>query len=233
MAVLQASATTQRWRLLGSASGIACIVSEAIALAVVSSSLPSSGKSAPALWQFVVMHQAGLRAYSLLAGLASVFLLWYAVALGNFLRQQEDGGWLASLAMAGGSAQAVLHWISATALLLFPTAVISWSDVDLRVPVAWLTVYLTFLAYPAIVFAGAAGLRVIQTGLLPPWLGWAGIAVAIAELATVVGASLTANGPLASGGAFGFASFGLWMIWVLVTSIALTRHILAEGAGRL
>jgi hypothetical protein len=208
------------------------VLVEIVGLAVVYSSLPKPAGSAADLHQFLVQHQGALRIHSLNAGLVSILLLWYAVTLGSFLRQGNDIGGLGLLAVAGGAAQAVLHWVAATVLLLFPSAVTAWSDVDLRVPVGWMGVYLTFLAYPAIAFAGAAGVRVVQTRLLPIWLGWLGIGVALAELVTVVGGSLARSGSLANGGTFGLLSFALWMLWILATSIALTRCILADGVSR-
>ena len=223
-AIARGEGTGRFWRIAGAASGLATIATEVAALALVSAALPKPGTTTQVLSDFVRNNQAGLRTYSLLAGLVSGFLLWYAVSLGRYLRRGDDGAELGTVAMAAGSAQAILHWVAASTLLMLPISVSAWTDLDLRVPVGWIGAYLTFLAYPTVVFAGAAGLRIVQTGLLPRWLGWAGLFVAAAELFTVFGSALAANGPLSSGGTVGFASFLLWMAWIVATSIGLTRQ---------
>jgi hypothetical protein len=222
-------------RVAGAASGIAAVAAEVVAGFVMPwGTGPKSGTSAQVFLESVRDHQAALRGYSLMAGLLSLFLLWYAVSLGTYLRQSRDGGELGTIVMVAGAATAILHWVAASVLLMLPLAASSWSDLDLRVPFGWIGAFLTFVAYPSILFVGAASVRVIQTGLLPRWLGWAGVVQAAGYLVTVVGSSLATSGPLAvatSGPLAGAAPVGLgfflvWLAWIVATSIGLTRQML-------
>lgn len=210
------------------ATGIAAVACEIAALALFGSAIPDPTATRD-LASFAREHEGGLRAYSLLAGLVSVFLLAYAVVLPRRLREAGGNAELALVASAGGMAQAILHWVASAILLMLPLAASLASDIDLRMAVAWISADLSFLAYPAIPFAGASGVLILQTRLLPAWTGWLGIAVAAAETVTVFGASLATSGPLASSEAFGTISFTAWLLWVLATSISLTlvirRHV--------
>jgi hypothetical protein len=72
-------------RVAGAASGIAAVVAEVVAGFVMPwGTGPKSGTSAQVFLESVRDHQAALRGYSLMAGLLSLFLLWYAVSLGTY-----------------------------------------------------------------------------------------------------------------------------------------------------
>jgi hypothetical protein len=222
-------------RVAGAASGIVAIAAEVSGSFVMPYGTgPKSGTSAQIFLESVRDHQAALRGYSLMAGLLSLFLLWYAVSLGSYLRQGPDGGELGIIAIVAGAAMATLHWVAGSTLLMLPLAASTWSDLDLRVPFGWIGAFLTFVAYPSILFVGAAAVRIVQTGLLPRWLGWAGVVQAAGYLVTVVGSALATSGPLAlatSGPLAGVAPIALgffvvWMAWIVATSIGLTRQML-------
>jgi hypothetical protein len=81
---------------------------------------------------------------------------------------------------------------------------------------------LALMQFPIALFLGATAAVALQTRALPRWLGWLGAVVAVVGLAGASGRLLAANGTL------GLVGFLLLLMWLLATSIVLTRRASAR-----
>lgn len=153
-------------------------------------------------------------------GLAFVLLAFagFAVFLGylyGVLRRAEDErAWLPAAAVFSGLAALVIKWGSGSfvgaALLrkdeISPSLARTLNDLDgAAFWVSWL---------PYAVFVGLTGLTILRTRFVPRVLGWVGVVLGVAGVATSVSFDVALSG-------FGAAPYLLSVNWVLAVSLVL------------
>ena len=147
---------------------------------------------------------------TIMLALAAVVLIFFVGVLRSALR--TDGGtadWLPNVAFAGGVVMAVGLLIFAGLQLTLVDAVDTLSPAAAEAINA-LNIDLFFPVGAGIVtLLMATGLSLLRTKVLPIWLAWAGIVIALVAFTPI-----------------GFFAFLASQLWILVTSILLVR-----GAG--
>jgi hypothetical protein len=205
----------------GAACGIAYV-----ALAVVGDDILASGSHAPApnasraaIAAFVANHptttQVWIGAYLDVLGLLA-FIGFVAYLASVLRRADRDGGFLPTVVLGGGLVAATIKLASLApgfAVLyrardgLSPQLAAALFDMNnAAFALDW--------ALTAVMLAGTAGV-VLQTGVLPRWLGLSALVIAPLLLASVP--FFTADG--------GPPTFLLALLWIIATSVALIRRI--------
>jgi hypothetical protein len=189
--------------------GVAFIVF-AIASIVLSGGEPPDVKDNTP--QEIVKHYADnkdeIMLSSILGAIAMTALLFFAGYLRKVLSAATAGAsMLPSIVLAGASIMAVGLAIDSTISFALADAA---DDVD---PVAVQSLQMLWdndfipIALGSVVFLLSAGLAIVETGVLPRWLGWVAVLLAIVGLTPV-----------------GWAAFLIGAIWILVVSILLTMR---------
>jgi len=204
---------------LGAAGGIAyaglIVVAGQIGPAA---GIPATSASPDAIGAYISNHPpsaaqwAGvyLEVLALLAFVVFVGYLW------RVLRDAErDGGWLAGVALSGGLLSAAIKLGSLPAAL----AALYRADDGISSQVATALIDMNNIAFAltwaptALMLSATAGVA-LRTGVLPRWLGWSGIAIAVGLLASLPFAA-SADPP----------TFLLALIWIVAASVVLVRRV--------
>jgi hypothetical protein len=177
---------------------------------------PSIGESDEAIVAYYTSsdNQLTLQIAYLVLTLAAVLFLWYVGVLSARLRDAEGkSGWLSRIVLVSGAASVTVMIVG----FLVGGMVADIGDdtdafrVDPNTTRLLTDASYTFVFETALPLAApmvlAASLVFLRTGLLPRWLGWAGIAVAALCL-------------------FGFLGvpMGLFLIWIVVVAVYLIRR---------
>jgi hypothetical protein len=144
----------------------------------------------------------------------AVLFVWFVGALAGRLRGADGrSGWLSRIVLVSGAASVGVMVVG----VLVEGMVIDIGDDTTAVTVDPDTTRLltdasyTFIFETALPLAApmvvASSVVVLQTGLLPRWLGWAGLVVGLLCLAGFLGVPM-----------------GLFLLWVSVVSVYLARR---------
>ncbi len=141
---------------------------------------------------------------------AGFFFLWFLGMLRAVLRSVEgEGGGFSTVALTGGLAFATLGMAGAAAETVYPATLASFPDFEPDAQLAFLSLQLSWWLHSfswagMSVLIAAASVLALQTGILPRWLAWAGLVVAVFALISF----LAPLHPLA-------------LLWVLVVSVLM------------
>jgi Domain of unknown function (DUF4386) len=171
---------------------------------------PDTDEGAEAAVQFYVDNEGSVIAGAIIQGLAAAVFLFFAGVLRTALREGPGArGTLAAISFAGAIVFATGIAIDGT----ISFALAEEADTEGFDPVAiqallglWSNDWLPF-AVGILTFMIATGLAILRTGVLPGWLGWAAIVIAI-----------LAGTPIAFAGFIGAGLF------VLVVSVMLAMR---------
>jgi hypothetical protein len=214
-----------RYERYGAATGIVFVILVIVAFLVQPN--PPSSDAAPAeILEYVTDHDNALHVIQLIVGAAMFFFIWFIGTLRSCLAAAEGGrGRLASTAFGGGliaSAALIVSFALTATAALHPAT--NGPDVT-RALVDAGTMVLAVSAPAAVVFFVANGLSLIRSGYLPSWLGWLAFVTALFN-AFGLGNVFTDHGAFASDGVLGFLiGFLLFLLWILLASIALYRRL--------
>ena len=195
-----------RYRWMAPLLGVLFIVLVFVGFAV-GGEPPDTDEGADEVVQFYLDNEGSVVAGALIQGLAAVVFLFFAGVLRTVLREGPGArGTLAAISFAGAI-------IFATGIAIDGTisfALAEEADTEGFDPVAmhalmglWNNDWLPF-AVGIITFMIATGLAIIRTGVLPRWLGWAAIVIAVVAFTPI-----------------GFVSFFGAGLFVLVISVML------------
>ncbi len=205
--------TLRRWLAL---SGVGAAVLFALTF-VTAGGTPNDDASAAKVVSYFQGHRGGTQVTALLAVIAAVLLILFAVRLREYLQDDgPDGSLLANAALSGAVILAAGSMLDSA----FTYALVRTSHLRFPVPAQTLNVLHNDDFY--IIFGGiailllAAGIATVRRPALPRWLGWAAIVIGIISLA----------------GPFGFAGGGLSIIWLFVVAILIFRkdRVAAQSA---
>lgn len=177
-----------RWALLlGGISGILFVALLVSPLFIADA--PEPGSSAQEVemyyndWRDVLVLSDGV-----VTIFAAFFFLWFLGILHAVLRSVEgEGGGLSTVALTGGLAYITLGMAGAAAETVYPATLASFPDFEPDAQLAFLSMQLSWWLYRfdwagMSVLVAAASVLAIQTGILPRWLAWAGLVVAVFAL---------------------------------------------------
>jgi hypothetical protein len=227
--IVAAMRTSSAWQRYAWVAGILYVIA-LVAVSVVDllggglSQNGSAAKIATALYD----HRGRLLVVTYLSVVYAAMFLIYLSKLHDLLRRDTDRPrFLGSLVLVGGALFIALHAVSDIGIFGLLGAKLASFGFQHDQGVSY-TLYLMTYAFDSVgdvfgsLFAFAAGLLVIGSGVLPRWLGWVSILVGI--LFFLQGFGL--GGVIASFGlVLDLIGFVLFLIFVLVSSvILLTRE---------
>jgi Domain of unknown function (DUF4386) len=179
--MVAATRTSTAWERYAWVAGIVFVVAIMAEIVVAFGVGVNQNDSAARIVNVLHDHRTGLKVIAYLSVVYAAMFLIYLNGLHVALRGQTDrAGFLASLMLTGGVLQIALHAVSdigITGLLGVKLASFG-SQHDPGVPY---TLYLMTYAINSVgdvfgsLFALAAGLLVIESRVLPRWLGWVSI----------------------------------------------------------
>ncbi len=235
--IVAATRTSSAWERYAWVAGILYVIA-LVAVSVVGllggglSQNGSAAKIATALYD----HRGRLLVVTYLSVVYAAMFLIYLSKLHGLLRRDTDRPrFLGSLVLVGGALFVALHAVSDIGIFGLLGAKLASFGFQHDQGVSY-TLYLMTYGFDSVgdvfgsLFAFAAGLLVIGSGVLPRWLGWVSILVGI--LFFLQGFGL--GGVVASFGlVLDLIGFVLFLIFVLVSSvILLTReNALADTAS--
>lgn len=213
--------TARKWNRLGSVAGFG-YVCLAIVAAIVTGVRPPPEAGSGAIRDFFIDKHSALVAQGWLYALASVLLLWFALALRSVLRTASPDSHLGEVFFAGTAvvaglslvAMAIQIVIAKAASRLSPEAVrvVGYDFVLVQFLLSGFIVATTAIAYAACVIRGTA---------LPRWTAWVAVWAAVLNVA----ATLTVFVP---SGAFSInGGVAVWLpgvsttLWYLSAAVAL------------
>ncbi len=241
MAVANAAADRPRedagsasaWEMLEVASGIIFVI-----LLLVGIFLPEAPPAVDDPIDVIALYFQDNRGAVLTTGyinvLAGFFFIWFLSVLRTVMMKAEGGtGRLANLAYAGAILIGPMVFLSVTAY----SAIAFWLGDNPRVEdqgavralfdLSIIAGYAAFI--PLAVFLAATGLSIVKTRVLPTWLGWSAIVLAILAIVGAAG-MLDADSPLAD---LSFIVLILFLVWTLALSVILLMRLRAGHLGSL
>lgn len=154
-------------------------------------------------------------------------LLLFASGLRSLLApaDADSGGMWARFSFAGAVSQAGAGFIGLAfwGVLAQDEVLAVVSDETLKTLTAFDSIiFFTIMAWPSAVFVVGASVVILQSGVLPKWIGWLGSAVA---LAGVVGALWILSGDPDGflGAVLGTVGFLGNLVWILAVSVSMIR----------
>jgi hypothetical protein len=209
-----------RWDKLAAAGGIVGVVLFVVG-AVVYGSPPTVDDDAATVAEFFSDNRDAVLWTTFIQGLAVLAFLWFAAALVTTMR---DAGESRLAAAAYGS---FLLTFAVGGLAAVTRAALAYSVADegpdFVLPLYHLTV--VFEVFTNLLFAGmlaAVGAATLRTGMFPRWWGWVSGLIA---LWSIIGATAWArDGFWSPTGEVVFVNIVVFLGWMLVTSILLTRR---------
>ena len=210
-----------RWERLGAATGIVFVFLTLLALFI-----GGQPGAAPDVVQYFVDNRGRLLVQTFLAGLASIFFLWFLGSVWSYLRAAEGGsGQLSAVAFAGGILTMVFLMFSLTVTYALADRLAELSPPDTSRAFYALVIEASDLVFfPVVAFTGASALVILRTKSLPRWLGWLGAVVAVLSLSRGT-AFFVESGPFSSAGVLEIVAVMAFILWILLTSILLVRRV--------
>ena len=201
-----------RWDRLALLAGVAFVLMFVVGYVVTTAAGDAPGDKATAeeMLAYYVNDSASAGIGAYLWTLSAVPFLWFLASLRSTLRAVEGAsGRLSTAALAGGIAGIALLVVSAATNF---GAIFIADDDNLTAEAAQalftlgLTAFLAAFLFMGIM-AGATAIVALRTRLLPKWIAWTGLVIAIGLLTPAV-----------------FFVFFLFLVWIVVLSVALYRR---------
>ena len=206
------------WDRIAAAGGIIGVALFVVAI-VIMGQPPEIGDDAATVVDFFQDNRDQVLWGGFIQGLGVIAIIWFIGALGAAMRDAGEG----RLAAVMGIAFAITVSIGAVAAL--SREALAFSLAEEADPGIVHSIYqLTgFMDTSSNVLAGAVylavGGAVIRTGLVATWWGWVST---VAALWAIVSATAWGRDGFWSPDQAGFASFVVFLVWALVTSVLLT-----------
>jgi hypothetical protein len=220
-----------RWERIGAVSGILFVL--AIVASFFTPGTPDVDDSPAEIREALVDDRVGLSASTYLGGLGAFFFLAFLAALYVLLRRAEGEPGPSVLALLGGVATTVMVLaVTGVTLALTGAADEEAGDDALRALLELDNALFIPTGFFFAAFHVGAGLSILGTGVLPRWLGWASLVIAIVFLISLFGmfSEDDEGGPL---GIIYFFDLLASLLWALVTSILMLRRPVERGVETL
>jgi hypothetical protein len=220
-------------KVTGWAGVLGVIISFGLGAGIASSG-PNINASAEEIRTWFVDNETGVALFTWAMPLAfGVLILLFASGLRSLLAPADAGNeqiW-SRLSFAGAVVQASvgLVGLSFWGVLGQADILAVMSDEMVRTLAAFDTMlFFSIMTWPTAVFLLGASVVIVQSGVLPKWIGWAG---GVFALSGVIGALWIFSGDSEGfvGAAFGAVGFFGMHLWILVVAIAMIRSPSAVG----
>jgi Domain of unknown function (DUF4386) len=213
------------WERGARAAGAVFVVLAVVGF-VAGGEAPKTSDAAADIAQYFDSNRGQVIAGSVLFAFGLVFLMWFAAAVANHLRESGEGRAAATVLVAGAvfvAVQLVLSTLYAT--LAFSIAGSAQETTKLLFEFDLALDVVGGLPAGLFILASSVGLK--RVGSIPAWLAWAGVAVAAIELLRV---TVWARGGFWSpSGGYMILAIVCGLLWILVTSIVLARREPADA----
>ena len=210
------------WERIGAVSGILFVLT--IVASFFTPSTPDVDDPAGEIRDTLVDDRNGLIASIYLGGLGAFFFLAFLAALYVLLRRAEGDVGPSVLALLGGVATTVMILaVTGVTLALVAAADEDAGDDALRALLELDSALFIPTGFLFAAFHVGAGLSILGTRVLPSWLGWASLVIAIVFLVSLFGMFDVDD----EGGVLGivyFLDLLASLLWALVTSILILRR---------
>ncbi|GAA2912360.1 hypothetical protein GCM10010517_78910 [Streptosporangium fragile] len=208
------------WERVGAASGLAAAMLLVVAF-VVAPGAPGLDARTAAVVGYLGDRRAGILTASLLVTLAAVAFLWFVAHLRHVLQRAEGGAEAFSpvVLVSGVSLATVcaLSMVPLTAMAMLIARPVRVGDIEaVRVLYGVHQLSIGPVGLLVALFAVSTGAAMVRRELAGPWLGWAGMAVAVIGL-------------IAGVGSFFAAPSGIVMFLAYVLGIAFALWIAAAS----
>lgn len=208
------------WERWARAAGIGFVLF-AVAAFVVGGEPPKVGDSAEDVAAYFTDDRSRVLLSSFLFAVGVALFLWFAGAVANTLRERGEGR-VAATAIATGAAWAAIQLVLTAIGAALAHSVATDGDatgVRALFTLSWVLDMLAALPIAVFVLAVSVGLR--RTQLIPQWLSWGGVVVAV--LLALRSTTWARDGFWSPTGEYLFVVIPLSLLWVLITSIVLVR----------
>jgi hypothetical protein len=199
-----------RWERWMPLSGVVAVVLWIVAVFVLESASPGSDASADEILAYFDEDAGSIWIGGFLFALGTAFFLWFVGVLrATFLAAEGPPGLLTAIAFAGAIGKAVFDMGLVGGLT---AGAIAANEADGLSAEAAQTLFFVDDAFfvgaefMALVFMAAAGTVILARRVLPAWLGWLALVIALGLLVVPIG--------------WAFLLFGV-PLWVLVASVLL------------
>jgi hypothetical protein len=217
------------WERWARAAGIGFVVFVVLAF-VVGGETPSVGDPVEDVVSYYDGDRGQVLVSSALFALALGFWIWFAGTLANNLREHGEGR-VAATIIGAVAAFAAIQFVGTGLNAVLAYSVAGSGEVGVTTALFDLTWTLDVLAaVPSAVFFLAASVGLRRTAMIPGWLGWAGIGVAV-----LFGLRITtwaSDGFWSPTGGYLFVLIPLTLLWILVTSVILVRAVAVSPEAR-
>lgn len=203
-----------RLQRLAPLSGLVFVVLVVVGFIPVGGSTPDSSDSPSKITSFYVDHHNKEFVAVILVAIGALFLAIFVASLRDRLRSAGAETWT-NLVLVGGAAAVAGFLFAVTVHAALADGGDHHFSADAMVAINGLdsNSFFAFSLPLAIMVLGAGG-AMLQTGILPRWLGWVGVAFGILSFTPV-----------------GFFVFALIGIWIIVVSVLLSRSAEAAPAA--
>jgi len=216
-----------RWERYGAASGVIFIVLLVAATFMVPQP-PHIDATTAKIARYVSSHRRAILTSQMLGTLAVVAFVWFLGHIRHVLQRAEGGAEaLSPIVFASGLAlvsTAIVSALPMTVLVFMRDSADGLAN-SAVVRALWDTNQVLFALLGVLValFVGTAAVAMVRRELLAPALGWAGLAVAAANMtAGIAGFYVTSY--VKAWTIVGFVSFLTFAAWILVSSAVMIRQ---------
>jgi hypothetical protein len=209
----------ERWSPVG---GIVFAVLIAVS-GLIAGSPPKLTDPTRKILDYLRDNQGVLRWSAYIGAVGTGFALWWAGSVWRTIRRAEGGSPLLAVTAVGGLLLGLSVAMVAsivTAVLATPGIAVGMSASELRFVFILGTALFGGVGIGIIAFAGAFSVVIIRTRVLPSFVGWFGLLVAIVWIPGAAVMSTTRDAVYY----ITFAGFLLFALWALVTSITMLRR---------
>ena len=216
------------WERWARAAGVAFVVFVILAF-VVGGEAPSVGDPVEDVVSYYDGDRGQVLVSSFLFAVALGFWIWFAGTLANNLRDRGEGRVAATITGAVATF-ASIQFVATGLNAALAYSVAGNGEAGVTEALFDLTWTLDVLAaVPSAVFFLAASVGLRRTAMIPDWLSWAGIGVAVLFGLRVT--NWARDGFWSPTGEFLFILIPLTLLWILITSVILVRAETAVPAS--
>jgi hypothetical protein len=208
------------WERWARAAGIGFVVF-AVAAFIVGGETPTMDDPVEEVVSYYDGDRGQVLVSSFLFAVALGFWIWFAGTIANNLRERGQGR-VAATVIGAVATFASVQFVATAINAVLAHSVAGDGEAGVTRALFDLTWTLDVLAaIPSAVFFVAAALGLRRTGMVPAWLGWAGLGVA--ALFALRSTNWASDGFWSPTGEFVFVLIPLALLWILATSVVLVR----------
>lgn len=214
------------WERWAAATGIAFVVSSALAFLIVPDP-PTADEGSEFILNFVAVNDSDLLWQAFFFGLGGIFLLWFggtlAAALRRLGRNPDDR--LPAVITASAGAAVAMFLVGVICVGALASGI---EQMDQGVAYGLYQVgSLAFVMtdFPAAAFVWAASFGIARSELLPKSVGYVGGIVGLLLVVNAGGRLLGDRADFAPGGTANTIVFATFLFWVFVTSLFLMQRV--------